>query len=80
MNFNTFNFLEYIVGCGILNSEPFQKNQETEKKKSKKQKTVCFTFNVILKDFLRTNYMGKTFWNFFNNKGLLIQILLFTLT
>ena len=42
MNFITFNFLEYIVGCGILNSEPFQKNQVTEKKKVKKVENGLF--------------------------------------
>ena len=38
MNFNTFNFLKYIVGCGVLNSEPFQKKTGNREKKGQKSR------------------------------------------
>ena len=39
----------------------FKKEGYREKRYRKKYKTVCFAFDIILKGFLRTNYMTKFF-------------------
>ena len=64
---NNFVLNIYKITLGsILNSEPFhtKKAGYREKRYRKMYKMVCFTFDIILKGFLRTNYMAKLFGAF----------------
>ena len=45
----------------ILNAEPFRKKKGYRGKRSKKYKTFCVTFDIILKRLLRTDYKANLF-------------------
>ena len=74
-DFSNKYFLVFIKlhSMGFLTLNLFKKAGYREKRYRKKYKRVSFTFDIVLKGFLRKNYTVKIF-EFLNNKGLLVQI------